>query len=250
MKFCTLASGSSGNSLFVDTGVTKLLIDAGISARQLKLRLSQIGSSLDEIDSVVITHEHSDHSNAVPRLTNPVYVSSATVGFWDGRIKRLMEFDTSVPFNIQDVLITPFSVSHDAVDPVGFTIEAGGKKIGVATDVGCVTGLVTESLKGSDALVIEFNHDDKLLSYGPYPWELKQRISSRLGHLSNTEAAGLLKSVIHDGLRHVVLAHLSRTNNAEDIAIDAAISALGRNGSEQVEISVAPRKRVGEVLTI
>jgi len=248
MKICTLASGSSGNSLFIDTGKTRILVDAGISQRKLKARLKQIGSSLEEIDSVVVSHEHSDHTTAIPSLKNPIYVAKDTSHIWTDRVRDLREFTTSAPFEIGDVRITPFPVSHDAIDPVGFLIEADGKRIGVVTDIGYVTELVKERLSGSDALVIEFNHDERLLSYGPYPWELKQRIKSRHGHLSNVEAAGLLRHLIHDGLRYVVLAHLSKTNNSEHIAVDAALSVLIKERASRVGLFVAPTTTIGEVI--
>ncbi|MEE9252819.1 MAG: MBL fold metallo-hydrolase [Thermodesulfobacteriota bacterium] len=250
MKFCTLASGSSGNSLYIDTGRTKILVDAGISPRKLSLRLKKIGTEIGEIDSVIVTHEHADHSSAITNLPNPVYVASSTRSLWDGKVGDLREFDSASEFEINDITVTPFSVSHDALDPVCFTIEAGEKKLGVATDVGCVTALLRERLRGSNALVIEFNHDERLLSYSPYPWELKQRIKGRLGHLSNNEAAGLLRSLLHGGLSYVVLAHMSKVNNSENIAVDAALGVLALEGSGHVGISVAPRNKIGEVLEI
>jgi phosphoribosyl 1,2-cyclic phosphodiesterase len=250
MKFCTLASGSSGNSLLIDTGVTKVLVDAGIGIRQLIKRLGRLGVDISEVNSVLVTHEHADHASALPYLRNPVYVSSMTTHLWAGKVSALREFDSSTPFEINDLLVTPFPVPHDAIDPVGFTLEADGRKIGIATDVGCTTGVVRERLRGSNALVIEFNHDEKLLSYGPYPWELKQRIKSRLGHLSNTEASELLRSLIHEGLEYVVLAHLSKVNNSENLAVEAALRVLVKEKASHVGISVAPKNTVGEVLEI
>lgn len=250
MRICTLGSGSSGNSLFIETDSTKILVDAGIGIKQLNIRLKALGVQLSEIDLAVITHEHSDHVSALPCIKIPVYVASATVHLWKDRIEKLKEFDTGVPFYINDLLITPFSVPHDALDPVGFTIETDHTKIGIVTDIGSVTALVKERLKGADALVLEFNHDEKMLIYGPYPWDLKQRVKGRLGHLSNEEAAGLLKCLVHSGLRHVVLAHLSQVNNSPNVALRTAHSTLGADALEQMNICVAPRKTIGEVLTI
>jgi len=248
MRICTLASGSSGNSLFIETERTKILVDAGISIKQLNVRLKALGVQMSEIDLVVTTHEHTDHAAALPYIKVPVYVAQATVPLWKDRVENLKEFDTESPFYIKDILITPFPVPHDALDPVGFTIETEHKKVGIVTDIGSVTALVRERLKGASVLVLEFNHDEKMLLYGHYPWDLKQRIRSRLGHLSNEDAAGLLKSLIHDGLRHVILAHLSEINNTPNMALKAAYQALAKDGLEQVRFSVAPRKTLGEIL--
>lgn len=250
MKFCTLASGSSGNSLLIDTGVTKVLVDAGIGIRELIKRLGRLGVGISEVDCVIVTHEHADHSSALPYLQNPVYVASSTVHLWADKVPDLREFDSSTPFEINDLLVTPFPVPHDAIDPVGFTLEANGRKIGIATDVGCATGVLRERLKGSNALVIEFNHDERLLTYGPYPWELKQRIKSRLGHLSNAEASELLRGLLHEGLMYVVLAHLSKVNNSENLAVEAALRVLIKEKASHVGISVAPKNTIGEVLEI
>ncbi|HEX3037151.1 MAG TPA: MBL fold metallo-hydrolase [Thermodesulfobacteriota bacterium] len=249
MRICTLASGSSGNSLFVETENTKILVDAGISVKQLNTRLNSLGVCMSEIDLVVITHEHTDHASALPYINKiPVYVASTTVHLWKCKVENLKEFEIGTPFWVNDILITPFPVPHDACDPVGFTVETDHTKIGVVTDIGSVTALVRERLKGSNILVVEFNHDEKMLLYGSYPWDLKQRIKGRLGHLSNGEAAGLLKDLIHNGLRHVFLAHLSQRNNTPDMALRSVYSTLGKDVLEQVKIYVAPRKTLGEVV--
>lgn len=252
MRVCTLASGSSGNSLYIETESTKILVDAGISMKQIKLRLGSIGVELDEVDAVITTHEHSDHTHAIKRLNIPTYVASATTHLWKDTVNQLEEFESDTAFAIKDLLITPFSVPHDAIDPVGFSIEcASGIKIGVATDIGSVTALVRERLKKSDILLIEFNHDSEILLYSHYPWDLKQRIKGRLGHLSNTQASELLHEICHDGLKHLILGHLSQVNNKPEVAFQSASKVLKKNGVESdISISVAPRKTVGEVLQI
>ena len=252
MRVCTLASGSSGNSLYIETENTKILVDAGISMRQITLRLEQIGVGLSEIDAVIITHEHSDHTHAIKRLDIPTYVTSATVHLWKDKVTHLEEFESDTPFTIKDLLVTPFSVPHDALDPVGFSIESSDdRKIGIVTDIGSVTALVKERLKHSNILLIEFNHDNEILLYSHYPWDLKQRIKGRLGHLSNTQASELLKELMHEGLKHVILAHLSQVNNKPEVALQCASRVVKRNGAEsEVKISVAPRKTIGEVLRI
>lgn len=252
MKICTLASGSSGNCLYVESGETRILVDAGISLRQITLKLRKLDMDLTAIDAVIVTHEHSDHTAALRNIGLPVHVARATTHLWADKVDALREFDTDTSFTIKDMLITPFSVPHDALDPVGFSIETGdGRKIGIVTDIGSVTALVRERLKESDALVLEFNHDNDILLYSHYPWDLKQRIRGRLGHLSNHQAAELLSELVHCGLKHVVLAHLSQVNNRPEVAFASASDALRRAGQgAEVRISVAPRKTLGEVLSI
>ncbi|HEX9665915.1 MAG TPA: MBL fold metallo-hydrolase [Thermodesulfobacteriota bacterium] len=250
MKVCTLASGSSGNSLFIQTNSSKILIDAGISLRQIKARLKKLDVELSDLDAVIVSHEHLDHAMSIPKIENPTYVASATIHLWKDKVKNLYEFNTGSSFSINDVLITSFSVPHDALDPVGFTIETDHKKLGIVTDIGTATSLVKERLKGSNILIIEFNHDENILRESHYPWEIKQRIMSRLGHLSNVQAANLFAGLLHSELSYLLLAHLSETNNRYDIALRAASSIIEKSGADQVSISVAPRKTLGEVLII
>ena len=276
-KVCTLASGSSGNSIFIESSHTKILVDAGIGPRVLKNRLATIGVKIDEIDAVIVTHEHEDHTKAINKLPIPVYVAAKTVPVWKNKVEDLKQFDNHIHFMINDMFITPFSVPHDAIDPVGFTIEFDNTKIGIVTDIGSVTGLVVERLKMSNILILESNHDMNLLYYSNYPWELKQRIKGRLGHLSNSQSSSLLNTVYHDGLRHVILAHLSEVNNSPEVAYKEAVRIIniknGSDGAQQenglhgsggsqnpnyfnglredshAKIHVAPRKSVGEVIS-
>ncbi|MFQ5786805.1 MAG: MBL fold metallo-hydrolase [Thermodesulfobacteriota bacterium] len=250
MRVCTLASGSSGNSLFIQTNNAKILVDAGISLRQIKSRLKNLCVEISEIDAVIVTHEHTDHALSLPKIDNTTYIASATLNFWKDKVRNLKEFDTANSFTIRDVLINPFSVPHDALDPVGFTIETDHKKLGIVTDIGTSTSLVKERLRGSNILVIEFNHDEEILKNSSYPWELKQRIKSSLGHLSNRQAATLLADLLHKELFHVVLAHLSKINNSPDVALRAAYSVIKKVGVENINLSLAPRNTNGEVLTI
>ena len=252
MRICTLASGSSGNSLYIESESARVLVDAGISLRQIGLKLRKLGVDVSDIDAVIVTHEHSDHTAALPNIRVPVHVARTTAHLWHNKVGFLREFDTDAPFTIKDLLITPFSVPHDALDPVGFSIESGkGEKIGVVTDIGSVTALVRERLRGSSALVLEFNHDNDILLYSHYPWDLKQRIRGRLGHLSNNQASVLLSNLVHGGLKHIVLAHLSRVNNRPEVAFASASSVLSNSDvGMEVRVSVAPRKTLGEVLTV
>ena len=262
IKFCTLASGSSGNSLYLESKYSKILIDAGISFRRISRSLGSMGVAVSDLDAVVLSHEHEDHSRAVGKMSEvPVYVSGETVGFWGGKknghyngngaIENLRKFDSEEPFSINDLTVTPFSVEHDAIDPVGFTVTDGSVKIGIVTDIGKPTALVIESLRNCDALVLESNHDGEMLFSGPYPPYLQQRISGGHGHLSNEQSAFLLGEVLHDGLKYVLLAHLSAKNNTPEMALGCSLEVLRRNGADgRVVLDVAPRSTVGEVITV
>lgn len=226
MRVCLLASGSKGNSLFVETARTKILVDAGLSAREIVARLSQLGVTGSEIDAVIITHEHIDHvrgAGALARKFNlPVLVSypagrEACELF---RSVRLIEFESGCSFEFRDLLLDPFPVTHDTVDPIGLVIDGGEGRIGIATDLGMVTRLVREKLKGCGVLVLEANHDEDMLMNGPYPWPLKQRVRSRHGHLSNRESAGLLIEIVNPDLECLFLAHLSEVNNHPEVAFN------------------------------
>ena len=236
--------------MFIQTEFSKILIDAGISLRQIKARLKRLDVELSDLDAVIISHEHLDHAMSIPKIENPTYVASATIHIWKDKVKNLYEFNTGSSFSIKDVLITPFSVPHDALDPVGFTIETDHRKLGIVTDIGTATNLVKERLKGSNILIIEFNHDENILRESHYPWEIKQRIMGRLGHLSNAQAANLFASLLHNELSHLLLAHLSETNNRYDVALRAASSVIDKSGADHIGISIAPRKNLGEVLII
>lgn len=250
MRICTLASGSSGNSLYIESSQSKILVDAGIGPRVLKKRLESIDVDITDIDAVIVTHEHEDHTRGLTKINMPVYVASETVPVWKNKVECLNEFESDEPFEIKDLFITPFSVPHDAIDPVGFTIQTDNLKVGVVTDIGSVTSLVIEKLKDSNVLVLESNHDMNLLFYSQYPWMLKQRIKGRLGHLSNVQSGALLDTVFNNNLKHVVLAHLSMINNSPEAAYDEAMKIVKRKNSDITKVHVAPRKTVGEVLSI
>ena len=227
MRVCLLASGSKGNSLYVETGRTKLLVDAGLSAREITARLAALGVSGAEIDAIIITHEHCDHVRGAGALARkhdlPVFISYPACREAENlfRSVRRVEFESGSSFEWKDVFIDPFPVTHDTADPVGMVLESREGRIGVATDLGIVTRLVCEKLKGCRVLVLEANHDEELLSNGPYPWHLKQRVKSRHGHLSNSDSAALLAQVTHAGLECLFLAHLSEVNNHPELALKA-----------------------------
>jgi phosphoribosyl 1,2-cyclic phosphodiesterase len=232
VKICLLASGSKGNAVYVETGGTRILIDAGLSATEIMKRLAMIGVAASSIDGILVSHDHSDHTRGIGtlarKLKKPVLVSYRTRKAVDKLLHKceVTEFESEYPFTFRDITIDPFQTTHDAVDPLGFIIESVEGRYGHATDFGIVTRLVTEKLRKCRAVVIEANHDEEMLMNGPYPWHLKQRIKSRHGHISNTESVGLLESLLHDGLEGVFLAHLSEVNNDPELPRRAAEKLL------------------------
>lgn len=259
IQLTVLGSGSSGNCTLIESAGTRLLVDAGLSARQIARRLELVGQSLDAIDAILLTHEHSDHSSALAVLSKrrplPVYANRLTAEAvhdeaGDARISWRL-FTTGQPFAIGDFVIESFSVPHDAQDPVGFLIRQNGLSIGVVTDLGHATRLVVERVRAADALILESNHDVKLLQDDPVrPWSLKQRIMSRHGHLSNADAATLAGEVASDRLRHVCLAHLSRDCNRPELARQAVETSLRRAGANHVAITVSSQTAPTATLTL
>ena len=250
---CPLASGSRGNSLFVACGDSRILIDAGLSGIEIERRLAAIEIDPESLTDIVITHEHSDHVKGAGILSRryglPVYITEKThracTGL--GRIESLVFFECGRPFDIGQVRISPFSISHDATDPSGLTLEYGGHKIGIATDLGVVTGLVREHLKGSSLLYLESNHDPDMLMGGAYPWHLKQRIKGRTGHLSNMDARQLISELRTDRLRYVILAHLSEENNCPKKAAQEVGKGLNSSG---IVLHVAGPDRPGALISL
>jgi phosphoribosyl 1,2-cyclic phosphodiesterase len=235
MTISVLGSGSRGNATFVRTDQARLLIDAGISRKEIGRRLESLGEDPEGIDAILVTHEHNDHACALRMLVKemPVraYLTAGTI-----RALRAEEFETNgstvvpiiseVPFTVGDAVITPFRVPHDAVEPVAFSICAGGARLTQITDVGWLPQSVAQQLRNSDVLIMESNHDLEMLRAGPYPWTLKQRLMSRFGHLSNTAVARFITDLYDGRAQHLVLAHLSARNNHPEIARQEAIRAL------------------------
>lgn len=222
MRFSVLSSGSKANSTFIEVGSQRILIDSGLSATQVTKRLAAIGVDAATITAIIITHEHSDHISGVAPLSRrykiPVYANQATASHLDAP-HAIEHFVTGQEFYLGDAIIRPFSIVHDAVDPVGFVIEGEGLKFGQATDLGKVTTVVKEALKGSHAMVLESNHDLGMLYTSHYSWELKQRIASSHGHLSNDVAGRFLAELAHPALGQVVLGHLSENCNTPETAL-------------------------------
>jgi phosphoribosyl 1,2-cyclic phosphodiesterase len=233
ITFCALASGSRGNALFISSGATAIIVDAGLSGREIQKRLSARNISSEGIGAIVVSHEHTDHLQGVGVLARrwkiPVYMSPETLAAGRrqlGRVDRVTTFHSGKPFSIGSLDVTPFATSHDAADPVGFTIGSRDIHIGIATDLGVATANVKMQLKRCALILLEANHDHRMLEQGPYPWPLKQRIRGRSGHLSNEDAARLLKEIHHENLRHVLLGHLSETNNTPEKALSAVGGVL------------------------
>lgn len=260
MRFCVLGSGSKGNATYVESGETRILIDAGMSGIELQRRLATIDVELAEINAILVTHEHNDHIHGVGVLSRragiAVYANPATFSAASGTIRKLHsynEFDTGVTFQIRNLEIHPFAISHDAQDPVGFRISNGRTSLGYCTDTGKVSQLIRHRLTACQALVLESNHDIEMLQNGSYPPYLKQRIRSSQGHLDNLEASLFLKDLLHEKLEHVVLAHLSEENNDPDIAYNAALEALGDDPNcreRDLRISVADQYCAGELICL
>ena len=239
---CVLSSGSKGNAIYISGGSTSILIDAGLSGIEIERRMASKEIQPESLDAIIVSHEHSDHIQGVGvlarRFNLPVYISKKTriAANQIGTVKDFKHFECGSSFQIKDLLLHPFSISHDAEDPAGFTVGQNGVKVGIATDLGHSTSMVKEHLKNCSLLVLEANHDIDMLIDGPYPWPIKQRIKSRTGHLSNEAAKKLLGEVRHDKLEHVVLSHLSEVNNSPQKALSVIGQAIPKG---KTKLSVA-----------
>jgi phosphoribosyl 1,2-cyclic phosphodiesterase len=236
-----LASGSRGNSAIVASTNTRILLDAGISCRETFRRMHAVGDDPHSLSAILITHEHSDHicglAMLAKKLRIPVFMTAATHDAWARamrnesgerpQLEKLERFESGRSFHIGDIAVTPFTIPHDAADPVGFTFRAEGVKVGLATDLGYLPLSVIDHLRGCDLLAMESNHDLEMLRGGPYPWSVKQRVMSRVGHLSNEALAEFFASDYDGRAAFVVLVHLSEQNNHPEIARGAAERALG-----------------------
>jgi phosphoribosyl 1,2-cyclic phosphodiesterase len=263
MRFCVLGSGSKGNATFVETGETRLLIDAGFSGKEIERRLAEIGVEPESLSAILITHEHGDHVKGAAILARrfrlPVFINEPTLAAAGPVLDNLphcQPFVTGETFVFQDFQIHPFAISHDAADPVGFLLNNGRLLMGYCTDTGVVSKLMQHRLSSCHGLVLEANHDPELLRNGPYPPSLQQRVRGKTGHLANSEAAEFLCEILHDGLEHVVLSHLSETNNLPHLAEEAMAAALAilrhqrGEGCSTPAISIAHQDRVGEVIVL
>ncbi len=247
-RITVLASGSKGNCVLFESNGTALLFDAGFSARELVRRMRCVGFEPDSLSAIFISHEHTDHVAGAGVLSRtyglPIYATDGTLGAASrflGKAHETRTIRSGVAVRLGGVTVKPFSTTHDVAEPVGFVVESAGGacRVGICTDLGVATRLVAAELSGANYLVLESNHDPALLRDGPYPWALKQRISSRHGHLSNRQAAGLLADLAHEGLEGVILAHLSEKNNDPVLAEETARRALDEAGFSHVPLRAA-----------
>lgn len=252
MKVCPIASGSSGNCIYIGDGATHILIDAGISRKRIVQGLHSIGISPEQLTAICITHEHSDHIMGLKvflkNYHTPVYATEGTIAYIKEKIEderqeenfHIVEADC--PFEVGSMFITPFHTSHDAIDPIGYTVRTDTAKLGMATDLGCYDTYTVSHLKDCEVLILESNHDISMLQAGTYPYQLKKRILSEKGHLSNVCAGNLLCELIHDKLRYVYLAHLSKENNYPELAFETVncqlkLNCAGRRGGFKMAVA-------------
>ena len=247
VQLTILGSGSSGNCAFLETGETRLLIDAGLSGRQIRQRLLGIGRAPENLSGILITHEHSDHIQGLvglaAKLQIPIYCNRLTREAIERQLDVQLDFrlfSTGNSFDVGDVVIDTFTIPHDAYDPVGFLLRTTAGDIGFLTDLGHATKLIVQRLQSANILLLETNYDLKLLQDDPKrPWSVKQRILSRHGHLSNEAAAQVTEQLLSSQLRHVFLGHLSGDCNRPDLAHRAVSQMLERNGASHVHLEVA-----------
>lgn len=247
MRFCSLGSGSEGNALIVEVGegvsTSRVMMDCGFGLADTEMRLARAGLAPEQLDAIVVTHEHADHIGGVARFARrhsiPVWLTHGTAKVLSERAlpSALIHYvDPHTSFAVGNVHVTPYTVPHDAYEPVQYVFSDGASRLGVLTDVGTITTHIEASLSDCDALVLEANHDATMLAEGPYPASLKRRVSGKFGHLDNDTAAALLGRVRGAKLRHVIAAHLSKQNNTRELARAAFAVAWG-SGVEDVGIA-------------
>ncbi len=259
LHFCTLGSGSKGNSYLIKSEKNTVLVDAGLSARSIANYLTEFGISPNEIDGILVTHEHSDHIGGINVLSKkysvPVYANEKTMmqvmrKCTDIDSKNVRIFNTGEDFFIGEMNVCPFKTPHDSIDSCGFSIYCKQNKITVATDLGHMTKTVVEACKGSDLLVLESNHDIDMLTNGPYSQYLKQRVQGPKGHLSNNACADTAAYLLDYGLKQLILAHLSEENNTPELAYSTVCNTLRSRGAEDgvdVNIEVARQNARGKL---
>ena len=264
MRLCSIASGSSGNCIYAGNDNTHLLIDTGISKKRIEEGLHTLGIKGDELNGILITHEHSDHIQGLGVFSRkygiPIYATRGTIqGIKDykslGRMPDglLHEIETDSCFLLGDIEVKPFAISHDANQPSGYRLEYSGKSAAVATDLGVYDEYTVEHLKGLDAVLLEANHDIHMLEVGPYPYPLKRRVMGDKGHLSNELSGRLLCDILHDNLQYVMLGHLSKENNYAELAYETVKLevTIGNNPykGEDISMMVAKRDTISDIIT-
>ncbi len=262
IKFCSLSSGSSGNCQYIETDNAKIIIDAGFSGKRLESLLSSIGVNPSEIDGILVTHEHIDHSMGVGIMSRrydiPIYANNKTWIGMETIIKAIKEKNTKVfitdgNFNIKDIGIHPITVYHDALEPVGYVLYHENHKLSIVTDTGWIDDRIRNEIKNSHLYYMESNHDVKMLREGSYPWPLKQRIMSNHGHLSNDDAGVILGDVLSGNREIVLLGHLSQDNNLPELAYNTVregILSQGLDVDNDIYLNVSYRDRATEIFII
>ena len=260
-RFCSLYSGSSGNSLFVETNNTKILIDAGESAKKITEALSLINVDINDLDAILVTHEHSDHVKGLGTLSKkyniPVYANSKTWDAMPEQSSKILDnnkkhFISSESFDVGDLKIRPFEIPHDAANPCGFSIFHDNTKISIATDIGHMNSNIIHKLEDSSFLLLESNYDPNILKCSKYPYQLKERIAGPNGHLPNSEAGKTISYLLNSGLKSVMLGHLSKENNFPELAYKTVIDELISNNFNEnnFSLTVASREKPGNTIEI
>ena len=264
MRLCSIASGSSGNCIYVGSDNTHLLVDVGISGKRVEEGLNSLELTGKDIDGILITHEHSDHIKGLGVIARkhqiPVYATEGTVEALSHMILGKMpegifrEIHEDEPFEINDLTVNPFTIPHDAAQPVGYRVECGEHSVGIATDLGKYNEYIVGNLQNLDALLLEANHDIHMLEVGPYPYPLKRRVMGDKGHLSNELSGKLLCDILHDDLQYVVLGHLSIENNYEELAYETVRLeiSIGDNPykGNDIPMMVAKRNQVSDIIAL
>ncbi len=265
MRLCSIASGSSGNCIYIGDEHTHLLIDTGISRKRVEEGLKLLGVKGEEIDGILITHEHIDHVQGLGvfsrKYKTPVYATKGTIEGIKGLTSLgklpeglFHEISADERFRLGEMEICPFTISHDAREPSGYRIEDGKKAAAVATDLGIYDEYTVEHLRGLNAVVLEANHDIHMLEAGPYPYPLKRRVMGEKGHLSNELSGRLLCDILHDNLQQVILVHLSKENNFPELAYETVKLEISMGDNpykgEDIPLMVAKRDTVSEIVTL
>ena len=265
MRLCSIASGSSGNCIYVGSDATNLLIDTGISGKKVEFGLNSLDLTTKDLNGIFVTHEHSDHIKGLGVIARkcgvPIYATSGTIRAMkeSGSLGKLPEgifheIQGDSDYQVGDLTIHPFHISHDAAEPVGYRIHQGEHSVGIATDMGVYDEYIVDNLKGLDALLLESNHDVNMLQVGSYPYYLKRRILGERGHLSNETAGKLLCRLLHDGMKDILLGHLSKENNYEALAYETVCSevTMGDNPykAKDFRIAVAHRDSASKVVEL
>ena len=263
MIFCSLYSGSSGNSIFVGSEKAKILIDAGLPGKKIDEALKSIGQKAEELDGIFITHEHSDHIKGVGIISRkydiPIYAPANTWQAMEKNLGKIKEHNIKIMdkrsiVTIKDLDIKSFNIPHDAAAPVGYTVNIGNKQASVATDFGIFTKEIWDNIKDSEVILLESNHDVSMVEYGPYPYSLKRRILSEIGHLSNEDCGEAIVKILKNGLgKNIILGHLSNTNNTPDLAELTVKDILTANNIEvglDVFLSMANRHNPSKIITL